>query len=84
MGYPWVEAADGGTLWRSACFKDRDGYDRKDFEKDMELTPEYADKLLSEVSYTMEDKRNKLYIDEAKDADYIIYNSKCYFFHYRA
>ena len=37
MGYPWVEAADGGTLWRSACFKDRDGYDRKDFEKDMEL-----------------------------------------------
>ena len=51
-------------------------YQKQIFEKDMELTPEYADKLLSEVSYTMEDKRNKLYIDEAKDADYIIVASE--------
>lgn len=51
-------------------------YQKQIFEKDIELTPEYADKLLSEVSYTMEDNRNKLYIEEAKNADYIIVASE--------
>lgn len=47
-------------------------YQKKIFEKDMKCSPEFAEKLKQEISFTLNDERQNYYIDEAKRADYII------------
>lgn len=47
-------------------------YQKEIFEKDLKENPDYAKKLLSEVGFTMNSKRQKYYVDETKRADYII------------
>ena len=47
-------------------------YQKKIFEKDMKCSPEFAEKLKQEISFTLNYERQNYYIDEAKRADYII------------
>lgn len=47
-------------------------YQKEIFEKDLKQNPDYSKKLISEVGFTMNSKRQKKYIDEARRADYII------------